>query len=54
VVETLDITPEPDEDERAAILAALAADKVSHPVASEWAQALLPSRDGEEGTPYLE
>jgi hypothetical protein len=54
VVEPFDITPEPDEDERAAILAALAADEATQPAASEWAQALLPSRDGEEGTPYLE
>jgi len=55
VVEHVDITPEPDEDERAAILAALApADAATQPAVSEWAQALLPARDGEDGAPYLD
>jgi hypothetical protein len=52
-VESAEITPEPDEDERKAILAALAADDIgTRPVASGWAEALLPARDAEEGAPY--
>ena len=39
------ITPEPDEAERKAILAALAAEEAEQPGASEWAAALLPARD---------
>jgi hypothetical protein len=55
MVESADITPEPDEDERAAILAALTADDVAmHPAPSCWAEALLPARDGEDGAPYPE
>ena len=55
MVESADITPEPDKDEREAILAALAAgDIATHPAVSGWAEALLPPRDGEDGTPYPE
>lgn len=42
------ITPEPDEAERAAILAALAAEEAEQQPLSPWARALLPSRDEEE------
>ncbi len=41
----LEITPEPDEQERRAILAALAAEEGTAAVESPWAQALLPRRD---------
>jgi hypothetical protein len=41
------ITPEPDEGERKAILAALAAEEAEQPIASEWAAALRPARDDE-------
>jgi hypothetical protein len=54
VVELADISPEPDEDEREAILAALAADAATRPGASGWAEALLPAREGEDGAPYPE
>ena len=54
VGESADITPEPDEDEREAILAALAADETAAPAASGWAGTLLPVRDGEDGAPYPE
>ena len=47
----LDVTPEPDEAERQAILAALAADEGERPAASEWAAALLPPRNDEEAEP---
>jgi hypothetical protein len=47
----LEITPEPDEAERKAILAALAAEETEQPVASEWAAALLPARNNEESEP---
>jgi hypothetical protein len=40
-----EITPEPDEDEREAILAALAEE--AGPPPSPWAQALLPGREDE-------
>lgn len=45
------ITPEPDEAERKAILAALAADEGEQHPASEWAAALLPARNDEEPEP---
>jgi hypothetical protein len=52
-VEPVDITPEPDEDEREAILAALAAaDAAAQPAVSDWAEPLLPARNGEDGAPY--
>jgi len=44
------ITPEPDETERKAILAALAAEEEQRGP-SEWAAALLPVRDDEEREP---
>ena len=47
----MDITPEPDEDERSAILAALAAEAVEQHELSGWAAALLPARDGEDELP---
>ena len=46
-VETTHITPEPDEAERRAILAALATEEAEQPGASEWAAALLPAREDE-------
>ena len=39
------ITPEPDEAEREAILAALRSDEAEQSGVSEWAAALLPMRD---------
>jgi hypothetical protein len=45
------ITPEPDEAEREAILAALAAEEAEQPAVSGWAAALLPARDEEERDP---
>jgi hypothetical protein len=50
-VESTQITPEPDETERKAILAALAAEEAEQPAVSEWAAALLPARDDEEHEP---
>jgi hypothetical protein len=50
-VQTSRITPEPDEAERKAILAALAAEKAEQPAVSEWVAALLPARDDEEREP---
>ena len=47
----LEITPEPDEAEREAILAALRAEHAEQPAASEWAAALLPLRNDEEREP---
>jgi hypothetical protein len=47
----LEITPEPDEAERQAILTALAADESEQPAASEWPAALLPARNDEEPDP---
>ncbi len=44
----VEITPEPDEAERRAILAALAAEEAERPASSEWAAGLLPVRGGEE------
>lgn len=48
---TTRITPEPDEAERRAILAALAAEEAEQPTVSEWVAALLPARDEEEREP---
>ena len=42
------ITPEPDEAERQAILAALAAEEAEAGTRSGWAEALLPTRSPEE------
>jgi hypothetical protein len=47
----VEITPEPDEAERKAILAALAAEEEERRRISGWAAALLPVRDQEEGEP---
>jgi hypothetical protein len=46
-----EISPEPDEAERAAILAALAAEEAEQPQASPWAQSALPERSGEAEEP---
>jgi hypothetical protein len=55
VAKPVDITPEPDEGEREAILAALAAgDAATQPGVSAWAEAVLPARNGEDGAPYPE
>jgi hypothetical protein len=48
---SVQIVPEPDEDERKAILAALAAEEADRAVVSEWAAAVLPARDEEERDP---
>jgi hypothetical protein len=53
-MEAVDITPEPAAEEREAILAAVAADGAARPADSEWAEALLPVRDGGDGAPYPE
>jgi hypothetical protein len=45
------ITPEPDQAEREAILAALAAEETEQPAVSRWALALLPARDDDEHEP---
>jgi hypothetical protein len=42
---TLEIVPEPDEEERRAILAALAAEDAERAGGSAWAQGELPARD---------
>jgi hypothetical protein len=47
----LEITPEPGETERQAILAALAAEEAEQSPTSEWAAALLPARNDEEPEP---
>ena len=49
-METARITPEPNESEREAILAALAAEEGEKQV-SEWAAALLPTREETEPDP---
>jgi hypothetical protein len=46
----LEITPEPDDRERAAILAALAEEDAEAPRDSPWAEALRPGR-GDERQP---
>ena len=45
------ITPEPDDAERQAILAALTAEEDERATVSEWASAALPVRDSEESEP---
>jgi hypothetical protein len=47
----VEITPEPDAMERAAILAAFAADDLQELQPSPWAEALLPRRDCDEDEP---
>jgi hypothetical protein len=47
-----EISPDPDADERAAILAALAAEEAEQEGFSRWASALLPQRaDADEPDP---
>ena len=53
MVESVHITPEPDADERRAILAALAAEAPERE-RSPWADDLLPKREGEEDPAYPE
>lgn len=43
-----EISPEPSEAERAAILEALAAEEAVQDGLSPWTKALLPQREGEE------
>jgi hypothetical protein len=50
-VEITRITPEPEEAERKAILAALAAENVEEHSVSEWTAALLPAREETEYEP---
>jgi hypothetical protein len=45
----VEITPEPSEAERNAILEALAAEEAEQSGTSEWATALLPARDDDPG-----
>jgi hypothetical protein len=45
VVQSVEITPEPDEDEREAILAALADEEATH-------SPVPPQRDGVDDAPY--
>jgi hypothetical protein len=45
------ITPEPNEAERTAILAALAAEEAEQDAVSGWAAALLPTREEGEHDP---
>ena len=48
VVVSYEITPEPDETERKAILGALAAEEAERPAVSAWGASVLPGReDGE-------
>lgn len=47
----LQITPEPDDAERQAILAALAAEQGEQGTVSNWAATVLPARDSEESEP---
>jgi hypothetical protein len=47
-VKPVEITPEPDEAEREAILAALAEEGADGPAVSPWAAALLPGHDDDE------
>ena len=52
VVHSVEITPEPDEDEREAILAALAAEAATETRAAGWAASASPARDGGDDAPY--
>jgi hypothetical protein len=45
------ITPEPDDAERKAILAALAAEAAEQPAVSAWAAAALPTHESEAAEP---
>jgi hypothetical protein len=44
-----EISPQPEESERAAILAALAAEEAEWQESSDWVAALLPQREAEDG-----
>jgi hypothetical protein len=44
-VTPVEITPEPDEPERKAILVVLADEDVGRPAGSAWAEAILPGHD---------
>jgi hypothetical protein len=46
---TVEIEPEPDADERRAIVAALAAEDAERAGASAWAEASLPARPDDAG-----
>jgi hypothetical protein len=48
VESSYEISPEPSEPERAAILEALAAEEAERRVATSWSEALLPARGSEE------
>ena len=48
---SLQITPEPSEAERTAILAALAGEDAEQREVSEWAAAVLPTREETEHEP---
>ncbi|HET7353263.1 MAG TPA: hypothetical protein VFJ11_04365 [Gaiellaceae bacterium] len=50
-MQSADITPAPDDDERKAILAALADEEASPASGSDWAAGALPRRDGEDDAP---
>lgn len=52
VVQSVDITPEPDEDEREAILAALAAEAAEQTGASAGTTSGSPARDCVDDAPY--
>jgi hypothetical protein len=53
VVESVHITPEPADEERRAIVAALAAEAAER-ASSPWADVLLPNREGEDDSAYPE
>ena len=48
---SVQITPEPNEVEREAILAALAGEEAEQRTVSEWAAALMPTREETEHEP---
>jgi hypothetical protein len=48
VESSYEITPEPTEEERTAILEALDAEQARRRLASSWGDALLPARGGDE------
>jgi hypothetical protein len=50
-MELTHVTPKPDEAERQAILAALAAEQATRARASRWAETVLPARGGQEDEP---
>jgi len=50
-MESPEITPEPDEAERQAIVAALADEERERPNGSAWAEAVLPARVWESDEP---